>query len=152
MARQKRAFLEKKLRQRRERRAAFARDIPKAVKRAIGPSTTRETPLHVRGRGVELDESLREYIRGRVAFKLGKYGLRLTRITVRIERLSGPGTSAVSCRFKVVLPNTQTVVVEATHPTTVSAFDMAADATERGVRRLLQRTRKSRARRDGTAY
>lgn len=147
MARRNRSYLEKKLRQRSERRQTFARAVPKGVKRTLGRSTTQETPLHLRGRGVELDDSIRDYIRGRVAFKLGKYGLHLTRVTVRIERLSGAtATAEYACRFKVVLPNLQQVAIEATHSSARGAFDQAADATERSVRRLLQRTQARRAR------
>jgi hypothetical protein len=138
----------KTLRQRRERRDAFASAIPKTAKRAIGRSTTRETPLHVRSRKTPLNGAALDYVRGRVAFKLGKYGLRLTRITVRFDNVSGPkGAPEYVCTFKIVLPNAQQVVVAAAHVSTRAAFDLAVAATERAVRRLLERTETLRTRR-----
>jgi ribosome-associated translation inhibitor RaiA len=140
--------IKKKRRQRRERRHAFPAAVPKAVKRAIGRTTTQETPLHVQGRGAQLDDALRDYVRSRTGFKLGKYGLHLTRITVRIENVAGPkGAPTYTCRFKVLLPNLQEVVISATDAGARAAFDKAADATERGVRRLLERTKTLRSRR-----
>lgn len=145
MARDERGTRRKRPRQNRERRDSFATSIPKARKRVIGRSTTRETPLHLRVRGVEVDDALRDYMRVRTGFKLGKYGLNVTRITVRLEDLAGPkGAPAYACRFKVLLPGTREVVVAATDPSARAAFDTAVDATERAVRRLLGRSRAAR--------
>jgi ribosome-associated translation inhibitor RaiA len=145
MARKTRVSSEKKSRQRRERRHPFAAVIPRPRKRDVGRSTTRETPLHVRSRGFELDDGLRDYIRDRTAFKLGKYALSITRITVRIVDVAGPtGAPTWSCRFKIVLPTQPAVAqsVEASSPK--AAFNSAVDATERAVRRALQARRKRR--------
>lgn len=137
----------KRLKQRRERRDAFPSAVPKPNKRAIGRSTTQETPLHVRGVGFRLDDSLRAYIQSRVGFKLGKYALVLTRISVRIQNVAGPkGAPMYACRFKVVVPNTPQTTLTATERTPRSAFDSAADATERAVRRLVGRRQLSRRR------
>ena len=143
----KRAPANKTSRQQRERRAAFPPNVPRAQKRTVGRSTTRETPLHVRARGVDLDDATREYVRGRTGFKLGKYALHLTRISVRIEDAGGSrGAPAYSCRVKVVLPGTSEVVVAATESSARAAFDVAADAAERAVRRLLGRVQGTRRR------
>jgi ribosome-associated translation inhibitor RaiA len=147
MARSDRSAGAKKTRQRRERREPFAAGIPKGQKTAIGRSTTRETPLQVRVRGVELDDTMRDYMRARVGFKLGKFALHLTRVTVRLENVAGPkGAPAYACKIKVLLPNASDVVVAATDVTARAAFDLAVDATERSVRRTLGRGRAVRAR------
>jgi hypothetical protein len=97
---------------------------------------------------VTLDDPTREYFRSRVGFKLGKYALALTRISVRIEDVAGPkGAPAHTCRIKVVLPHYPQVVVSAADAIPRVAFDQAADATERAVRRLLGRGRRSERRR-----
>ena len=138
---------DKKTRQRRERRHPFASSIPKAVKRTIGRSTTRETPLTVRARGTDLDDELEAYVRRRVGFKLGKYALFLSAVAIRFDNVAGPkGASAIACRIKVTLPNERQVVVGETDASPRAAFDVAVDATERAVRRLLQRRRGSRTR------
>ena len=147
MARNDRGAGKKRPQQRRERRESFATSVPKAHKRHVGRSTTRDTPLHIRARGVEVDEPLREYMRTRTGFKLGRYALNVSRITVRLEDIAGPkGAPAYDCRFKVMLPGTREVVVAATESTARAAFDTAVDATERAVRRLLQRSRGARTR------
>lgn len=135
----------KKSRQRRERRQSFVPSVPKTEKRTIGRSTTGQTPLHVRVRGLDdFDDAMRDYARVRTGFKLGKYALRITRITVRFENVAGPkGAPAVACRFKVVLAGRGEVVVATTESSTRAAFDAAVDATERAVRRLLGRVRKT---------
>jgi ribosome-associated translation inhibitor RaiA len=128
------------VRQRDERRAAFAESTPKAVKRVTGAATTSQTPMQVRAPGLELEEGLRDYARERTGFKLGKFGLAITRISVRFEDLSGPkGAKAYECRVKVLLRHAGEVV--ASHATTTqrAAFDKAADAAERAVRRTLEK-------------
>ena len=132
----------KRQRQRRERRETFATTVPKAVKRAIGRSTTTETPLHIRARGVDIDAATREAMQRHAGFKLGKYALAITRITVRLEDIAGPkGAPTVACKFKVALPASREVVVTATDASPREAFDTALAATERAVRRLVDRDR-----------
>lgn len=139
---------EKKARQRRERREPFAHVTPKTVKREVGRSTSRETPLHIRALGVELEDSLRDYIRQRVGFKLGKFGLDITRVTVRFETLNGAtGTPTYACRFKVLLHSANDVTLTALGTTPRAAFDAGANRIERTVRDELGRRRDQRTRR-----
>ena len=142
MGRDDRKQTRKASQQRRQRRDTFAAAVPKGQKRVIGRSTTRETPLHIRVRGGDVDDALREYMRRRTGFKLGKHALHVSRITVRIDDVAGPkGAPSYACRFKVMLPGTREVVVSALDSTVRAAFDTAVDATERAVRRVLQRVR-----------
>lgn len=140
----------KKARQRTERRAAFAAHTPKAHKPVLGASTTRETPLTIRTLGPVLADAEREFIRTRVGFRLGKFGLAITRASVRFEDVSGPtGAPTVACRFKVVLRKGGAVTLSAESETPRDAFMVAAGAAERWVRKTLERpatTRRKAAR------
>lgn len=138
---------DKKTRQRRERREPFAHTTSKAMKRAIGRSTSRETPLHIRALGLELEEGLRDYVRQRVGFRLGKFGLDINRVSVRFEYLNAiKGAPTCECRFKVVLHSTGDVTLGAIGATPRVAFDAAANRIERAVREEIGRRRVARTR------
>ena len=140
MTHEERATERERRQQRRERRDAFPTAIPKARKRGIGRSTTRKTPLHLRSRHVDVDDALRDYMRARVGFKLGKFALHVTRVTVRVEDDAGPkGAPVYRCRFTVVMPGTHEVVVAATESTVRAAFDASVAEVERAVRRALRK-------------
>lgn len=134
-------------RQRRERRETFADHLPRSTKRARGTTTTSETPLQVRAIAMELTAADRDYVRERASFKLAKFGLAITRASVRLEDVSGPkGASVVECRIKVLLRNAPEVVVTAQGTAVRDAFDRAVASTERTVRRTLQRGQAARTR------
>jgi ribosome-associated translation inhibitor RaiA len=139
--------LSRRERQRRERRLSFARAASKTQKRSLGRSTTTETPLHIRARGVAVGAELRDYVRSRTGFKLGKFALRLTRVVVHFEGEAGPGPRGpYTCRFGAFLPGTPEVVASSTARSMRNAFDSAVEVTERAVRRLLERERRARVR------
>jgi ribosome-associated translation inhibitor RaiA len=135
----------RKVRQRRERRHTFAESVGKSRKRDLGRTTTRETPLDIQTGSLELDSTLRAYIRQHAGFKLGKFALQVTHISIRFEIAAGAkaGSSSV-CRFRVVLPGRRAIVVTARDTTPRSAFDAAAEKIERAVRRRLDRMRVTR--------
>ncbi len=140
MASKRISRIDTKQRQRDERRARFADTTPKAVKRAVGSSTTSQTPMQVRAPGLELEDGLRDYVRSRVGFKLGKFGLDITRATVAFQDLSGPkGAKLYGCRVKVLLRHAGEVVVSQDRPTQRAAFDAAIDASARAVRRAVKK-------------
>ncbi len=129
MASKRISRIDTKRRQRDERRAPFAETTPKAVKRDVGSSTTSQTPMQVRAPGLTLEDGLRDYARSRVGFKLGKFGLEITRATVSFEDLSGPkGAKLFSCRVKALLRHAGEVVVSQEGVTQREAFDAAIDA------------------------
>jgi hypothetical protein len=135
-------FNGRKSKQRRDRQQSFARFMPNSRKHTINGSTTQETPLRVWARGFPVDDLLREYVRRRVGLRLGKYAARLTGIVVWLDNIAGPkGAPAYACKFKVRIPGCRAVVVAAEAPGARAAFDAAADATERTVRRRLDRRR-----------
>jgi ribosome-associated translation inhibitor RaiA len=112
-----------------------------------GKTTSPETPLTVRARGVELDDDLREYIAKRAGFKLGKFALEIERTTVRFEDISGPkGAPARRCSVNVTLSRHESVVVEIVDYEHRAAFDHAMDSVSRAVSRALAKD-KTKARR-----
>mgnify|MGYP005836378189 CR=1 FL=1 len=134
-------------RQRRERRESFAAQVPRAAKRALGATTTSQTPLHLRTLGVGLTPADRDYVRERASFKLGKFGLAITRVSVRVEDVSGPkGASVLECRIKVVLRAGPDVMVSAQAAAARDAFDRAVRSTERTVRRTIEKGQAARTR------
>ncbi len=133
-------------RQRRERREPFALVTPKGAKRTLGVTTTSDTPLHVRALGFELATGDREYARDRVRFKLGKYGMAMTRASVRFDDVSGPtGAPAIECRIKDMLRNAADVIVTWQGRTPRAALDGAIGSAERVVRRAMERGAADRA-------
>lgn len=140
MVAKRRATERKSKQQRRERREPFAEHTPKGVKRSLGVTTTSETPLHVRAQGFELSSADREYARDRARFKLGKFGMAMTRASVRFDDVSGPtGAPSIECRIKVMLRNSSDVVVTWQGRTPRTAVDGAIASTERAVRRTLEK-------------
>jgi ribosome-associated translation inhibitor RaiA len=103
----------------------------------------RRLPAHVpfvlRGLGMRIDGTFREYVQKRVGFKLARFGVALDRVAIRLERVSGErGAPAYVCRFAVDVPSAGKVTVEASDPSVRAAFDAAADAAERALRRLVE--------------
>jgi ribosome-associated translation inhibitor RaiA len=112
-----------------------------------GKTTSPETPLTVRSRGVELDDELRDYVAKRAGFKLGKFALEIERTTVRFEDISGPkGAPARRCSVNVTLSRHESVVVEIVDYEHRAAFDHAMDSVSRAVSRALAKD-KTKARR-----
>jgi ribosome-associated translation inhibitor RaiA len=112
-----------------------------------GKTTSPETPLTLRARGVEVDDELREYIAKRAGFKLGKFALEIERTTVRLEDISGPkGAPARRCSVNVTLSRHESVVVEIVDYDHRAAFDHAMDSVSRAVSRALAKD-KTKARR-----
>lgn len=129
------------------RRAPMGVAANLAPRAARGKTTSAETPLALRARGVEVDDALRDYIHTRAGFKLGKFATQIERTSVRLEDISGPkGAPARRCAIKVVLSRHESVVVEVVDHDHRVAFDHAVDSVERAVRRSLERV-KSKARR-----
>lgn len=145
MADKRRGAEKKRVLQRRERRESFAKVTPRSVKRDLGATTTSQTPLHIRALGLDLPDVERAHARERVSFKLGKFGLAITRISVRFEDVAGPkGAPVVECRFKIVLRNAADVTVAAEGATPRAAFDRAVGSAERTVRRTLEKGQQAR--------
>lgn len=125
-----------------ERRAPFEESAGNVTAAPLGRTTTRQTPLSIRSKGIDLDADERTHIRVRLGFKLGKFATRIGRIVVRVVDESGPtGAPLISCRIDVSLESARDVFMEQRHPTLRGAIDLAVDRTERAVRKALQRDR-----------
>ncbi|MBK6515281.1 MAG: HPF/RaiA family ribosome-associated protein [Polyangiaceae bacterium] len=122
------------------RRAGFATKTSQPTKKTAGRTLAPETPLSIRRHGLEPDEAFDTIIRKRVGFKLGKFAVHLTRVSVRLEDLAGPkGKRCFACRIKTTVPSGESVVVDVREADVHAAFDVALDAHERAVRRMLER-------------
>jgi ribosome-associated translation inhibitor RaiA len=123
-------------------RAPLPAWIPRPVKRESGRTDTLRTPADVRVIGVELDDDERAYIRRKLGMKLGKFATSIERISVRVTDLNGPrGGIDQVCDVKVVLSGLPSVVIERRHAALHAAIDDALRATERAVRRCVDRRR-----------
>lgn len=126
-----------------ERRASFEEVSADENGLAAGRTTTRQTPLAIRTKGVTLDDAERDYLRQRLGFKLGKFATKIRRILVRLADESGPtGAPQVACRIDVYLDPTRDIFVEQRHEAVRGAIDLAVDRTERAVRRQLEKDTK----------
>jgi sigma 54 modulation/S30EA-like ribosomal protein len=124
------------------KRSPFAKVIPRAERRAGGRTMALRTPLTIRTSGLPIDPDLRERIRLRLGWRLGKFALRIERLTVRFEDVNGPrGGRDVSCKIKVVISGLPSVVVSEVAGDAREAFDRLDDRVERVVRGAIQRAR-----------
>lgn len=127
-------------------RAALPGGVARSVKRVSGRTPLERTPLAVRTTGVDIDASVRDHVRKRLAFRLGKFAPRIQRVSVRLIDVNGPkGGVDTACRIKVVLNGLKSVVVEEVAEVLHEAIDRAAHVAERAVRRALGRSRSTGA-------
>lgn len=132
---------------RNERRAKMPAGSSLQTKSRLGRTTTTRTPVHVRGVNMQVGASLSDYVRTRLGFKLGKFATGIERVSVRFENESGvKGAPLRTCRIKVALPATASVLIETRDADARAAFDEGADAVERAVRRAFDRRRSRRLR------
>lgn len=125
-----------------KQRSPFAKAIPRAERRTAGRTWAAKTPLALRTSGLDIDEDLRDYVLERLGLRLGKFALRVERLTVRFEDVNGPrGGRDVRCAIKVVMSGLPSIVVSELAGSAVEAFDRADGRVERAVRRAVQRGR-----------
>lgn len=102
----------------------------------------REIPVYIRATAEGVDPDDRQYIRHKLATRLGKFARSIERVSVRIEDVNGPrGGVDQSCRIKVVLRGLPSVVFESRDAALKAATDRALSGVERAVRRAVQRRR-----------
>ncbi len=123
------------------------RDILRASKRVPRRRDERRPPASIRTSGVRLSSEERSYIRRKVRLKLGKFSPAIERVTVRVGDTNGPrgGVDKV-CATKVVVSGLPSVVVERKGHDVRAAVDGTLEATERAVRKVIQRRRGGRPR------
>jgi ribosomal subunit interface protein len=98
--------------------------------------------LQIRGRNLELSESLHSHVKRRVDFSLARFGARVVRVFVLLADASGPRDCRNrSCRIDVCLCPGGNVFVEHAGADLYAAIDQACDRAGRAVARELERGR-----------
>ena len=120
----------------------FTDRLPRALKREVGRTDSRQVPANIRVFGVKLDQNHRAYIRRRLGVKLGKHATSIERVSVRVEDVNGPrGGFDQVCRIKVVLSGLPSALFQTRAASLEAAVNGALTGAERAVRRSLQRRR-----------
>jgi ribosome-associated translation inhibitor RaiA len=123
-------------------RSSLPTTLPRPVKLTRDRTHTVPPPAHVRVLGVEMADHDRDDIARKLGMKLGKFASAIERITVRLSDTNGPkGGQDQICQIKVVLSGLPSIVVEERASALQGAIVRAVRATERAVRRNLQRRR-----------
>lgn len=119
---------------------AFPARVSRKTKRAAGRTDRRQTTLHLRTRGSELDVPTRAWVRDRAVRRLGKYALHIERLSFRFEDVNGErgGRDSV-CRGKVVLSGAPSAIVQKRAHTPREAFNLVSQQLARSVGRAVRR-------------
>ena len=104
--------------------------------------------LEIRSQDLEIDPGLRGYIERRLRFVLGRFSIRIARVTVYLADVNGPrGGMDKRCRIVVRLVRAGQVFVEDTDTDVGAVVDRATDRVGQSVRRELERRRERGSRR-----
>ncbi len=123
-------------------RAALSGPLARPAKRRAGRADAANTPASFRVHGLDRSPTLRDHVRERLGLKVGKFATNISRVSVRLDDLSGPvGKPTISCTIKVMLNGLEPVVVEAREPDPWAAVDVAIEQVQRAVSRALSRRR-----------
>ncbi|WP_438029859.1 HPF/RaiA family ribosome-associated protein [Sorangium sp. So ce233] len=124
------------------RRAVFAGEVARPIKRVSGRTPIDGTPLAVRTTGLDIDADVRDYARARLGIRLGKFATEIQRVSVRLEDVNGPrGGVDTACRIKVVLNGRDSVIAQEVAVGIREAIDRASHVVERAVGRAIRRSR-----------
>jgi ribosome-associated translation inhibitor RaiA len=101
--------------------------------------------LHIRGKNFRVNDDLREHMRLRLGFALGRFGQRIREVTASLADVNGPrGGLDKQCRIVVRLLPSGKVTIEETALDFMAATARAADRAGRAVGRELERRREAR--------
>jgi len=101
--------------------------------------------LDIRSQDLDIGQGLRGHIERRLRFALGRFGPRVSRVTVYLADLNGPrGGIDKRCRIVVRLQRSGQVFVEDTDTDLEAVVDRAADRVGQSVSRHLERRRERR--------
>jgi ribosome-associated translation inhibitor RaiA len=102
--------------------------------------TMTATTLPIAVSGALTSARSREHVTRQLERALGRFGQRIERITVRCRDVNGlRGGVDQACRIEVALRGLPRIVVEKIAETPRAAFDLAAPAAKRALRRALER-------------
>lgn len=132
----------KRRRSQAEKRAPFAEQVPRPVKRTAGRTSASLVPANIRVAGVDVSDAKRDNIRKRLGRKLGKFATAIERVSVRLRDVNGPrGGVDHECQIKVVLSGAPSIVVAERDASLSRAITAAMNGAEVAVRRAVQRRR-----------
>lgn len=95
--------------------------------------------LLVTSRGMELTPALREQVRLRIHFALGRFTGKIERVSVRLTGAHGPRSGCGKvCAIRVVSSLSSPVTVRERHDDVDTALAFAAERAQRGVERGLR--------------
>jgi|JI10StandDraft_1071094.scaffolds.fasta_scaffold00206_11 putative sigma-54 modulation protein len=96
----------------------------------------------IRTRQLDLTPALRDHVRRRLAFALGRLGPAVRAVQVTLADVNGPrGGVDKRCRMRIVGDELPAVVVEAADADVHAAIDLAAERAGRAVIRTRERRR-----------
>jgi ribosome-associated translation inhibitor RaiA len=106
--------------------------------------------LHLRSQNLPISQELRGSVERRLRFVLGRFGSRISRVTVHLAELIGPdGVTGKRCRILVHLLNSGRFSVEDTDSDLAAVVNRAMDRVSQSVRRELERQNEEEERRRG---
>jgi putative sigma-54 modulation protein len=96
--------------------------------------------MRLAARGIELSSGLKNYIRRRVHFSLGRFARSIRSLSIRLADINGPrGGVDKRCDIRVDVGLRQQVIVSERQANLHAAVAFAMDRAERGVQRQLQK-------------
>ena len=107
--------------------------------------------VRLAARGVHLSEDLKQYVRRRLRFNLGRFAGKINSVSLRLADVNGPrGGVDKCCDLRIDAGLRRHVIVRERRETIHAAVAFAALRAERAVRRQLSLARPA-ARRDNSA-
>jgi putative sigma-54 modulation protein len=95
--------------------------------------------LRLATRGIELTADLKDYVKRRIHFALGRFAGKIKSVSVRLADLNGPrGGVDKSCHIRVDVGLRQEVIVCERHDNIHAAVAFAVGRADRAVRRQLE--------------
>jgi ribosomal subunit interface protein len=101
--------------------------------------------IDVRGQTLSLTPALQDYVERRFTAALGRFGDRVTRVTVRLSDDNAlKGGVDKHCRVELAMPRKRELVIDERQPDMYTAIDLASDRTSRALAREVGRRRAKR--------
>lgn len=123
------------------RRKSAARARASAAVRVGGRRTLpAKVPIYIYAGRTHVAAEEKDYLRVKLARRLGKFATAIHRVSVRLKDVNGPrGGVDQRCRIKVTLRGRPTLVVESHHTSMRAAMDRGVAMAETAVRRAVPR-------------
>lgn len=114
---------------------------PYSLRAGMPLAREREMKVRLTARGVVRSGELRDYVRRRVQFSLGRFAGKIKSVSIRLAFGNGPrGGVNQCCDIRVDAAFRQKVIVRERQATIPAAVDLAVERAERSIRRRLDLT------------